>query len=710
MHETEANERHQSLLELEKRKKVVLQQIQELKQQIQERHQQLQEKDRQLQENVQKIRERDQQIQDYYRSQQSTTFCENIEGCHDTLCYALPNQPNGQLEKNESTTSTYSTACPVELREWVGFVDKQKLLFDEICDAFPPEHRAFDPPCFQEYLREDFNRIGQDVERSVHHNIERPVMMILESLQSLDGIDKGLRFGGNLMFDRSYHNTSMTPDEFVDGGIAASEPDITSCDNGRSGPDRLCVLSNPELTRASSTLLFVCELENHDRLPIERLREALQPATELGQASQSTALNAKVKNGVAQSYDYLMESSTGLGILVTVQALVFLRVDRDNPGTLLYHIAAPAEDVAQAMASDAARGISEATSKRNSLFLSAVGQYLAFTLMAMRHPRLPGQEARLKFIKHLPWKGRGHEDKNGASDSSGYCTDDSNIRGQSEKNTKSKQLSGGRKHRAQDWPYCSQRCLLGLVRGDDLDWTCPNVTLHCQGRASEAGSIHKRHSISHSEWLSLLRDQFEQSLDVGITYEGVFGARGRFFKVTLLAYGYTFVSKGAVSAHVKHLQHEADMYKQLEPMQGAHVPVFLGAIDLRTMRKNFWVDFGVHVVHMMFLSWGGHHIEQDKMARFEIPRSRLIEQAEQAIESVHGRGVLHGDVRWENVLFNPETSDVMVIDFERAGLLDKSRSAGQDAGVSKTPRMTIEQLRRDERDLVVLAVQERLRT
>ncbi|KAG6248589.1 hypothetical protein E4U23_002846, partial [Claviceps purpurea] len=226
MHETEANERHQSLLELEERKKVVLQQIQELKQQIQERHQQLQEKDRQLQENVQKIRERDQQIQDYYRSQQSTTFCENIEGY---------------------------------------------------------------------------------------------------------------------------------------GGIAASEPDITSCDNGRSGPDRLCVLSNPELTRASSTLLFVCELENHDRLPIERLREALQPATELGQASQSTALNAKVKNGVAQSYDYLMESSTGLGILVTVQALVFLRVDWDNPGTLLYHIAAPAEDVAQAMASDAARGISEAT-------------------------------------------------------------------------------------------------------------------------------------------------------------------------------------------------------------------------------------------------------------------------------------------------------------------------------------------------------------
>ncbi|KAG6072273.1 hypothetical protein E4U15_007015 [Claviceps sp. LM218 group G6] len=157
MHENEGNELDQRLLELSETKKMLLQQIQERDQQIQERDQQIQ--------------ERDQQIQDYYRSQQSTTFCEYIEACHDTLCYTLPNQPNGRLEKNESTTSTYSTACPVELREWVGFVDEQKLLFDEICDAFPPEHRAFAPPCYQEYLRKDFNQIGQDVERQRHRSI-----------------------------------------------------------------------------------------------------------------------------------------------------------------------------------------------------------------------------------------------------------------------------------------------------------------------------------------------------------------------------------------------------------------------------------------------------------------------------------------------------------------------------------------------------------
>ncbi|KAG6290609.1 hypothetical protein E4U09_004336, partial [Claviceps aff. purpurea] len=90
MHENEAKELHQRRLELEERNKMILQQLQELIQQIQE--------------NDQKIQERDQQIRDYYRSQQSTTFCEYIEGCHDTICYELAIQPNGRLETNESTT------------------------------------------------------------------------------------------------------------------------------------------------------------------------------------------------------------------------------------------------------------------------------------------------------------------------------------------------------------------------------------------------------------------------------------------------------------------------------------------------------------------------------------------------------------------------------------------------------------------------------
>ncbi|KAG6111094.1 hypothetical protein E4U13_005081 [Claviceps humidiphila] len=692
MHQNELDAMRQRVLELEEMREMLLQQTQKEHQLIQKQRQQIQEKDQQ---------------------KRPSTLCEYVEACHSTLYSELPTLPSRRLKTNGSTTNTYLTSHPIELKEWIGFVNEQKLLFDEICDAFPPEHRAFDSPNFLESLREDIKLIGKGIglERFISDYIEEPATRILRNLQSLSGLSKELRFGGDIAFIRSSLDTSMPHREFSDREIAESQPVVpTLRGHGLLGPDNLCVLTKPGFTSVSRTTLFVCEVEALRGIPVEQLRRALLPMSNLGQASQPepTAADAEVKHTVMQSCHYLMESSIGLGVLVTGQAFLFLRVDWNNPGSMFYHIAAPAEDVAQAMAIDAARGVPQATSTRNSLFLSAVGQYLAFTLMAMRHPRLPGQEARLEIIKRWLGKGPRREDGSGSSESSGYCTNDSNAQGQRERddqNTKSNLLSKGRKHRAQDWPYCSQKCLLGLVRGHDLDWSCPNVTLHCQGEAGNAGYHHKRHSINHSEWLSLLWDQFQQSLDVGMTYTGAFGARGMFFKVTLLAYGYTFVSKGAISAHAKYLQHEAEIYKQLEPTQGVHVPVFLGVVDLRTMKKNFWVGFGVQVVHLMFLSWGGHHIEQDKMVRFEIPRSRLIEQAEQAMKSVHDNDVIHRDVRWENVLFNPETKGVMMIDFERSDLLHKLSSAGQDASELETLEKTIQQLRLKELHDVALAVQ-----
>ncbi|KAG6262233.1 hypothetical protein E4U49_003277 [Claviceps purpurea] len=226
--------------------------------------------------------------------------------------------------------------------------------------------------------------------------------------------------------------------------------------------------------------------------------------------------------------------------------------------------------------------------------------------------------------------------------------------------------------------------------------------IHCQGEAGEAG-YNKRHPISHPEWLSLLLDQLKRSLYDGIKYQGVFGARGILFKVTLLAYGYTFVSKGAVSANIRHLQHEADIYKQLEPIQGVHVPVFLGAIDLREMNKFYWIYPEIRVVCFMFLSWGGYCIERYEMAQFDISPERLEEQAEKTMVSIHDKGVIHQDVRWENVLFNPETNGIMMIDFERADLQETHETR-------KSNKRTLDQMRHAEMRKIAFAVSQELPT
>ncbi|KAK8038582.1 hypothetical protein PG993_006993 [Apiospora rasikravindrae] len=70
----------------------------------------------------------------------------------------------------------------------------------------------------------------------------------------------------------------------------------------------------------------------------------------------------------------------------------------------------------------------------------------------------------------------------------------------------------------------------------------------------------------HDEWIRLLWEQLEQSLDDGIIPLDDGGARSVLFKVTLLAYGYTFVSKGTVQAFVEDLGHEAAVYRRLRPL------------------------------------------------------------------------------------------------------------------------------------------------
>uniref|UniRef100_A0A0D2YCW3 non-specific serine/threonine protein kinase n=1 Tax=Fusarium oxysporum (strain Fo5176) TaxID=660025 RepID=A0A0D2YCW3_FUSOF len=216
--------------------------------------------------------------------------------------------------------------------------------------------------------------------------------------------------------------------------------------------------------------------------------------------------------------------------------------------------------------------------------------------------------------------------------------------------------------------YCTQKCLVGMVNGGFLDPKCPNVALHGKSCAPAARA---RHPVDHKEWLRLLWMQLKQSLDDGIRPLGEGGARGVLFQVTLLAHGYTFVSKGTVRAFIRDLEHEAAVYERLKPIQGVHVPVFLGAIDLRSMNKTYYYDHRVYVVHMTFLSWGGCSI--DRAQRIGDMDRSLEDEAIRSLRAMHREGVIHKDVRLANMLFNPETNGVMVIDFERALLLNPPR-------------------------------------
>ncbi|KAH9225551.1 hypothetical protein K456DRAFT_1766872 [Colletotrichum gloeosporioides 23] len=233
--------------------------------------------------------------------------------------------------------------------------------------------------------------------------------------------------------------------------------------------------------------------------------------------------------------------------------------------------------------------------------------------------------------------------------------------------------AGKNRHRS----YCTQKCLLGLVRDGVLDPKCPNILLHGRKPSDDSSYNHgsgradARHPIDRTGFVKLLGEQLKQTLDDGITPLGQGGARGVLFKISLLAYGYTFVSKGTVRAFIEDLEQEAAVYERLRPIQGKHVPVFLGAIDLRPLNRIYYYDHRVYVVHMTFLSWGGHDLYST--GSVDGRNGHLEEMAMRSLRAIHYQGVVHRDMREENMLFNEEVGGVMIIDFERAQLLTPPR-------------------------------------
>ncbi|KAF4120730.1 hypothetical protein GMORB2_2734 [Geosmithia morbida] len=210
------------------------------------------------------------------------------------------------------------------------------------------------------------------------------------------------------------------------------------------------------------------------------------------------------------------------------------------------------------------------------------------------------------------------------------------------------------RQRGLEYQYCTQKCLSGLINDGPIDHDCPNA------------SLHGRQPINHATFLELLWKQLEASLDDGIWPLGIGGSRGVLFKVTLLEFGYTFVSKGTVRAFVVDLEHEAAVYARLKPLQDTYVPVFLGATDLQSMGKTYYYDHRVYVVHMSFMSWGGTRPDPHG-------GERLREKAALSLRAIHNNGVIHGDVRGANMLCSDEMDGIMVIDFERALLVPSPR-------------------------------------
>lgn len=88
------------------------------------------------------------------------------------------------------------------------------------------------------------------------------------------------------------------------------------------------------------------------------------------------------------------------------------------------------------------------------------------------------------------------------------------------------------------------------------------------------------------------------------------------------------------------------------------MPVHLGLVDVAG-GVGYFLPGGARVVHMMLMSWCGEPVGNFQSAN-------LAAKMEGSANAVWNEGVVHGDLRQANMLWNEERQRVRIVDFGQA--------------------------------------------
>ncbi|OAT10196.1 hypothetical protein BDBG_05866 [Blastomyces gilchristii SLH14081] len=638
-----------------------------------------------------------------------TTFPEFIRACHTLLSIPLRVAASSRSTKG-TIPQPKGKYCPTNLLQWADLPAKQQDIFTSVCNYLEPVRgaapRHFPPHIALEELSRRISHrplsSEQDLETYERLAVEDHIVDIIDELCKIPEAQKEFGLGDGVRFEN--HANSL------------DDAYTNQSDSQRARPDQFCI---HRLDNNMSTLLTTVEYKPPHKLSVENLRTGLRPMNFWETVVKPRTIPIKEKeklkynaqhisgSAVTQHYHTMIEDGIPYAYLTNGLALVLLHIPYEDPSTLYYYLCEPnldlkAEDsrafdqpktaLARALClclmsfrsaprdqnwRNAARAQLHIWKTSFDYTLSEIpeeelrqvppdSEYTSSEYTGSEY--LPSSPTSPPESRRMPTRsqpgcspsdlGR-HMESTDSSDSDSNQMAPGRKRGFSQITSSPPTQRAGRSdsHNAQGGrfqqntaKFCTQRCLLGLCSSDLLDYNCPNVTRHQHGEKVE------RHHINGSTLLRLLNQQLDHNLDHNCWPLGNRGAYGSLFKLTCAEYGYTVAAKGTTSTLWTEVSGEAEIYRILQRVQGAATTVFVGSINLA--KTYFLHGFG-QVRHMLLMAWGGDSIaklEQWPTLRQEILKSK---------KEFRALGVIHGDLRPENMLWNDELKRVLLIDLHK---------------------------------------------
>ncbi|KAK1657518.1 hypothetical protein BDP55DRAFT_567084 [Colletotrichum godetiae] len=654
------------------------------------------------------------------KASQPQTLQKYLESCH-SLSLAIQVVTDRTLTTQGDTTNPTGRIFPRRIIPWDDFATRQEEIWDQlsIWRSFSSE-AVFPSPHQLEYVMSLISPISSEtgLRNFQRDTVENAVQKLIDEAYNNEQLRSDFGLQGTVTFE-SHTNLGQTDDavseamehmsierEHAAAATSASRPPSRKPQRRARGKgnraDQFCIYRTSDGRNVPAVAI---EYKAPHKLRCDEvvtgLESEIRPERDVinkdgeGFTFASRSLAAAV---VTQLFSYMIGKGIQYGYVCTGEAFVFLHIP-DDPTTVYYSVHVPNLDVRD--------------EDENRLHGTAVAQVFAFILRALRAEPPPsswhdaaaalgtwaveyddvlrnipetvrkGKELRASPYKPQRWRGfkrspirtrsrckqpdstAKHRDESGDDEEetppsptpTRFHTDEKAVTKSTRAGSDRRQAQlgkGGQQHgqtkqSIQDRPFCTPKCLLGLVNGWPVDKHCQNFRDH--------GHQH----LNRLDFLRLIRIQLaeDRGRDADAAPLHLSGSIGSLFKVRLSSYGYTLVAKGVESLDLDRLKHENKIYDRLRPIQGRHVPVCLGRVDLNL---PFYYDSGIYE-HVLFLSWAGRPLFDSANQAI---RADVVNVVAKAYKDLHKLGILHGDAEPRNVLRDTVSGNIMVVDFERA--------------------------------------------
>ncbi|KAJ9412724.1 hypothetical protein QL093DRAFT_2123734 [Fusarium oxysporum] len=259
-----------------------------------------------------------------------------------TVCYA-------------SVFSRFAIETDTKLISRGSITNPRDKWFGTLYDTFPTESRVFKNRNFLAGLR---NRISQrpiadekTLEYFLHNIVEDPVRAIIQQLKQVEEVIRTFRIGDGVIFENHPHALSDVFEEVVDREtplIPPRTPDHRR-DFKQLRPDQICVYRSDNTLSSRRTMVYVSEYKPPHKLTAPHLRLGLRamdihkevvnrrtiPTSVDPDARFQYHAEKLTASAITQTYHYMIDSSLEYGLLTTDEAIMFLKVDWDEPETVL---------------------------------------------------------------------------------------------------------------------------------------------------------------------------------------------------------------------------------------------------------------------------------------------------------------------------------------------------------------------------------------